>query len=173
MTLSNIHHYASQGDLAGIVQELANGVPIGAIAPYNSKAIHKARSLAMVDCLVAAGEDWAEMDRNLRPLVTQIQPLGVCDLPVEEYQRDRTPRYGTANPDAIAAPFWQQMVQCRWTAANARAHYEDTDRTIEPLQSGVINGLANHSPAYPMGGWWKLPENTKTFTIPTFTSTTI
>ncbi len=120
-------------DLAMVHVLLAAGANPAQTTSYNDKAIQKARSVAMVQCLVAAGEAIADMERSLRPLFTHVQPPDAWELPAHHYYADRYPRFGDRNPELMDSPFWREMVKFRWWAYAARAQYQDTQDYSHPV----------------------------------------
>ena len=42
----------------------------------------------------------------------------------EQYHDQKNPRFGASNPELTNLPFWQFMVQCRWSAWSARSHFD-------------------------------------------------
>jgi ankyrin repeat protein len=90
-------------------------------------AISRARSLAMVNRLVATGEDLAEMDVEMRHLLTQVEMPDEWELDIQDYQADKHPRFGDRNPQEMPLPFWREMVKWRGSAYSARAAYGDTE----------------------------------------------
>jgi hypothetical protein len=48
-------------------------------------------------------------------------------FPIAEdvYHANKTPRYGTANPERSNNPFWREMLSWEWTPSRARLHYGD------------------------------------------------
>ncbi len=51
-------------------------------------------------------------------------------FPVSEdaYRKNKSPRFGTANPECADNPFWHEMLRRMWTAQRARQHFGDFAR---------------------------------------------
>jgi ankyrin repeat protein len=103
----------------------------GAIASqstkYNRKAIQQARSVAMIERLLAEGELLADIDSAMLCRFTQVESPPVWTLDSQYYYADRYPRLGDRNPTVMASPFWREMVKFRSGAYAARTHYQDID----------------------------------------------
>ena len=79
----------------------------------------------IVDMLYERGEDLGKLeDTVLRDFIG----LGTApDLPVSEqdYQEGRFRRFGKANPERMAVPFWNAMVRCGWSGYQAAKQFGD------------------------------------------------
>jgi hypothetical protein len=49
----------------------------------------------------------------------------VLPVPAAEYRAKKNPRYGTANPERSANPFWIAMARRQWPPSRARLHFGD------------------------------------------------
>jgi hypothetical protein len=49
----------------------------------------------------------------------------VFPIPAAEYRAKKNPRYGTANPERSANPFWHAMARRQWPPSRARLHFGD------------------------------------------------
>ncbi len=50
----------------------------------------------------------------------------VFPIPAATYRAEKSPRYGTANPDRSTNPFWIAMARRQWSPGRARLHFGDT-----------------------------------------------
>jgi ankyrin repeat protein len=107
------------------------GAIVNQATKHNTKAIHKARSLEMIERLLEAGEEMAEIGSYWRRQFAKVDYPDVWDLPHQDYETDKHPRFGTHNPSEMAIPFWREMVKFRGGAYAARTYYQDTDWTQE------------------------------------------
>lgn len=92
---------------------------------YSDPLISAATHPAIIQRLLDLGEDPGRIDEEaLRDWIG----LGTRDeLPVSEadFQRDRTRRFGNANPERMNLPFWEAMVRCGWCGYKAARHFGD------------------------------------------------
>jgi hypothetical protein len=49
----------------------------------------------------------------------------VFPISTAQYRADKNPRYGTANPERSANPFWHAMARRQWPPSRARLHFDD------------------------------------------------
>jgi ankyrin repeat protein len=106
---------------------LAAGAIPSKSTKYNSKAINQASSIEMVELLLAAGEDLADLKPSMRRLFTKVAMPDEWELDDRYYQTDKHPRFGNHNPQKMSIPFWREMVKFRGGAYGARCQYGDTD----------------------------------------------
>ena len=95
--------------------------------PQPQPVIEEVRSIEVLNLLLAAGEDLKAAPKEIRRRVIGLleqQPLTVT---VDEFSRDRRRRFGTANPERIQAPFWEDMIRSGGNADTARTHFGDQD----------------------------------------------
>lgn len=59
----------------------------------------------MIERLIAAGEELAELDSSLRRLFTKVDFPGEWELASQYYNADQHPRAGAHNPEIIQAPY--------------------------------------------------------------------
>jgi ankyrin repeat protein len=106
---------------------LAAGAIASKTSTYDSKAISQASSIEMVEQLLAAGEDLADLESTVRCLFTKVEMPEEWELDCRYYQTDKHPRFGDRNPEEMLIPFWREMVKFRRGAYATRSKYGDTD----------------------------------------------
>ncbi len=116
---------------------LAAGAIPSQAAKYDGKAIEKATSVEMVERLVAAGEDLADIEPSMRHLFTRVDLPEEWELDSSHYHADKYPRFGDRNPEEMLSPFWREMVKFRWRAYTARYHYQDKEHSSGKSRKAV------------------------------------
>jgi ankyrin repeat protein len=96
------------------------------VIPLGEKAIHKATNVEIVRLLVAAGEDFDDMNREVRAVLLGLETEGEIQCSREEFLEAKYRRFGTANPQKMEFPFWTEMVKRGVNAYQARVRFEDT-----------------------------------------------
>ena len=90
------------------------------------QVIAEAQDLEIVRLLLAHGADLNQVNDEMRLALFGIQSDDMLDLPREVYLAGKERRFGTANPEEMAMPFWHAMVRNREPAYAARRHFGDT-----------------------------------------------
>jgi hypothetical protein len=49
----------------------------------------------------------------------------IFPVAADVYHANKSPRYGTANPERSSNPFWREMLRRQWTPSRAHLHYGD------------------------------------------------
>lgn len=87
--------------------------------------IRKTTSPAIIRMLVELGDDPALIEagalRDFIGMGTSPRP----DVENADFLRDRTRRFGNANPERMDVPFWKAMVRCGWSGYAATRHFQD------------------------------------------------
>jgi len=89
-------------------------------------------SLEVLKLFLEAGDDL-----NQAPTERKRELVGLGserDLRVspEDYQRHKSPRFGSQNPERMDFPFWREMVKTGGNAYAARVQYQDNDSFRKP-----------------------------------------
>jgi hypothetical protein len=101
--------------------------------PFGDPLIRLAGHPEIIGALIALGQDAAKLEAE--PLREWIG-LGTLDhLPVskEEFLKDRTRRFGKANPERMDVPFWRGMVRCGWGGYTAACYFNETFDRENPV----------------------------------------
>jgi hypothetical protein len=92
---------------------------------FGDPLIRSANHPEIIGTLIELGQDAGKLEPGpLRDLIG----LGTLDhLPVtkEEFLKDRTRRFGTANPERMDVPFWHAMVRCGWAGYAAADQFDE------------------------------------------------
>ena len=116
--------------MAGAVDAVRLLLDVGARSDRRDEdgdqAIPKAQDLEIVRLLLAHGADMNDVNDEMRLAMFGIKGGDPLDLPPEVYLAGKEPRFGTTNPEVMAAPFWHAMVRSREPAYTARRHFGDT-----------------------------------------------
>lgn len=119
--------------LAGAERLLQAGVDPGQRDTDGYPARLEPQSIAMAELLMAHSDELGYLWQNLFRQYTQVpEPLD-WSITRADYERDRSPHFGQANPQAMDLPFWREMVRWDFWAYGARQHFEDS-----PFQNRVI-----------------------------------
>lgn len=92
------------------------------------RAIEEAHDLASVRLLLAAGEELQDAPLAMRHAFLGLDDSGLLDVSQAAYEAGKRRRYGRRNPEQIAEPFWEAMVQTRLPAWAARSAFDDRPR---------------------------------------------
>jgi ankyrin repeat protein len=118
---------------------LAAGANVSQTKKYpNETAINFAISIEMVEQLLAAGADLADLEPCNRPLITKVAVPDEWTLDDRAYRTDKHRRFGDRNPEEMSIPFWREMVKFRRGAYIARRHYGDTNVLVEGVWDSAV-----------------------------------
>lgn len=87
--------------------------------PGDEEIISNASHPAIVGMLYERGEDLSKLEASV---LREFIGLGTADMLTvsnEEFLRNRTRRFGSANPEHMDVPFWNAMVRCGWSGFRA------------------------------------------------------
>ncbi len=136
-------HAVEQSALACFDTLLASRADWRRTDKYGDPLIRKASHPAIIRCLLDLGQEPGQLgEEALRDWIG----LGTRDeLPVsrEEYEQDRSHRFGNANPERMDIPFWRAMVRCGW--CGYWAAYQFGDRSSDrgkPVWSHKRHGMS-------------------------------
>jgi hypothetical protein len=128
--------FAVQQDAVDFVAMLLQAGADPKQVPENDQSnIFQARSIAVVRMLVAAGENFNNISRDIRSLLTKV-PDEKLQISLEHYQAGKHPRFGLANPELMLEDFWAAMIcSARTTAWGAKSYFGEEDEATEPVWS--------------------------------------
>lgn len=95
--------------------------------PEPEPVINDARSVAVLQLLLDAGEPLEDADAELRREYIGLPIEAPLECSKASYLADRYPRFGDANPERIESEFLQAMVTCGGNAYVARQKFDDHD----------------------------------------------
>ncbi|RYX81143.1 ankyrin repeat domain-containing protein [bacterium] len=87
----------------------------------SEKAIANAYSPEVIRLLVEVGQDLNDLSFSARAALLGFEDDGEPYCTREEFEEGRTPRFGTANPEKMDVPFWDEMVRSGAPAYRPRA----------------------------------------------------
>jgi hypothetical protein len=105
-------HAAEEDDAACVDVLIAAGADVDRYS--FGTALNRARSRAVVERLLAAGANPAELSNEGRRAVLGLPPdpdERLLDASAEDFRRAPTRRFGATNPEAMAEPFWIAMIR--------------------------------------------------------------
>jgi hypothetical protein len=118
---------------------LAAGANVSQTKKYlNETAINFAVSIEMVEQLLAAGADLADLEPCNRPLITKVAVPNEWVLDDHSYRTGKYRRFGDRNPEEMSIPFWREMVKFRRGAYTARHHYGGTNVLVEGVWDPAV-----------------------------------
>ena len=123
--------------LAGAVDAVRMLLEAGARADrtgeYGGQVITEANDLEIVRLLLAHGAGIDAVNDAMRLRLFGIADRDPLDLPRKVYLAGKEPRFGAANPEVMAVPFWDAMVRSRVSAYEARHRFGDTQSYDTPV----------------------------------------
>ncbi len=92
-------------------------------------------NVEILNLFVEAGDNMSQVSKEFKRVLVGLDKEEEIDAEkkivfqasLKEYQKSRSPRYGTRNPDRINDPFWNDMIRLGCSAYRARDHFKDTD----------------------------------------------
>lgn len=122
---------AQAGEVECVRLLIEAGADTSRVNDYDEAAISMAVNEPVMRLLIAAGEDIAEINRDLKrellgfgDSVTHAETLNVTE---SEYQSGCRRRFGKANPEEMKVPFWREMVRAGATGYQAKAQFDDDE----------------------------------------------
>jgi hypothetical protein len=79
--------------------------------------------------LVVAQPNYFYLDRSIRSRLTKVERphKDSWNLSTDDYLKDRHPRFGSTNPEAMNLPLWREMVKFGWWAYGVHQLYGVTE----------------------------------------------
>jgi ankyrin repeat protein len=98
---------------------------------YGKPLIAEASHPAIVRRLLDLGENPGDLETEVLRDWIGLGTRNEMSATQEEFQRDRTRRFGNSNPERMDVPFWRAMVRNGWWAGQAAGHFGDKTRDQE------------------------------------------
>ncbi|QDV80732.1 ankyrin repeat domain-containing protein [Botrimarina mediterranea] len=95
--------------------------------PTVTPAISDVQSVAVLQLFLAAGDNIRLAPREVMRSYVGLENGGDFQASAKDYEENRSPRFGSANPDPMDNPFWDDMIRLGGSAYSARKHFDDTD----------------------------------------------
>jgi ankyrin repeat protein len=121
---------AGSGEAWAVRRLLEAGADVGAVRDGDQSALSDAAGKEVVRLLLDAGADPDHLrDETRRELagLPRERDDDLLDASKDEFERARSPRFGTANPEEADEPFWRAMIRAGSSAWGARQHFEGAD----------------------------------------------
>jgi hypothetical protein len=93
--------------------------------PTAEPVIGYVQSVEVLKLLVAAGDDLNLAPREVKRLLVGLGNDVELSVAKRDYKRDKSPRFGTRNPEPMDVPFWHDMIRSGGNAYSARKKYDD------------------------------------------------
>ena len=87
--------------------------------------IYVAKSVVVARMLAAAGDDFNEINRSVRRLLTKVR-ADTDQISPEQYRSGKQRRFGLTNPELMSVDFWRSMVCNGISAWSARQEFEES-----------------------------------------------
>ncbi len=101
---------------------------------HGDSSIHCATDLEIIETLIELGADAAELEVGSLRKWIKLETFDALLVSEEEFLKNRTRRFGTANPERMGVPFWSAMVRNGWSGFRAAKHFsEDSYRRESPV----------------------------------------
>ncbi len=95
--------------------------------PENARSsIFWAKSIAVMQMLVMAGEDFNGISRSVRRLLTKMK-TDTYQTSLEKYRLTKQHRFGLTNPEVMTVDFWRSMVCNGFSTGEARREFNEPD----------------------------------------------
>ena len=96
-----------------------------ALNPTVEPVIGYVQSAEVLKLLVAAGDDLNLAPREVKRLLVGLGSDVELSVAKRDYRRDKSPRFGSRNPELMDVPFWHDMIRTGGNAYSARKKYDD------------------------------------------------
>jgi hypothetical protein len=95
--------------------------------PTVERTIKDVQSVEVLQLFLAAGDDLGLAPSEVKRSYVGLGNGGEFQASAKDYQANRSPRFGNANPEAMDNPFWSDMVRLGGSAYSAREYFSDTN----------------------------------------------
>lgn len=95
--------------------------------PTVEPTIKDVQSVEVLKLFLAAGDDLRLAPSEVKRTYVGLGNGGEFQASAKDYEANRSPRFGSANPEPMDNPFWSDMVRLGGSAYSARDHFNDTD----------------------------------------------
>jgi hypothetical protein len=98
-----------------------------AFEPTAQPIIGAVQSVEVLELFLAMGDDVNLAPRETKRAWVGLTNGGELSVAPRAYKANKGPRFGTANPERMNKPFWQDMIRVGCNAHTARTHFKDPD----------------------------------------------
>lgn len=95
--------------------------------PTVEPTIADVQSVEVLKLFLAVGDDISLAPSEVKRSYVGLGNGGEFQASAKDYDANRSPRFGIANPEPLDNPFWRDMVRLGGSAYSAREHFNDTD----------------------------------------------
>jgi hypothetical protein len=103
--------------------------------PKVEPLISHVQSVEVLKLFLEAGDDLNLAPFEVKRALSGLETGDKLSSTFEEYQSQKSPRFGSSNPERMDLPFWRDMIRNGCDAYTARLAFNDTDRIC---QSGPV-----------------------------------
>ena len=101
--------------------------------PTVQPTIADVQSVEVLELFLAAGDEIRLAPREVVRSYVGLENGGEFQASAKDYEANRSPRFGNANPDPMDNQFWVDMVRLGGNAFSARSHFKDADSLEGPV----------------------------------------
>jgi ankyrin repeat protein len=121
-------------DSLEIVRLLLNaGADLDMLDNSGKPPMNYVRSVEMARFLQQFGEDLNDLEDDVRAMLVALENAGQLEVSEAAYRKDKTRRFGKANPELMNLEFWRAMVRCGVPAWKARDKFDDREPVDGPV----------------------------------------
>lgn len=96
-------------------------------SPKSEPVISGVQSVEVLKLFLEAGDDLNLAPDDVKRALLGLETGGELRSTPGDYRLQKSPRYGSRNPERMDFAFWRDMVTSGGSAYSARAHFQDTD----------------------------------------------
>ncbi len=89
-------------------------------------------SVEVLQLFIEAGDDWNRAPNDVKRALMGLETGGTLRVSLAEYQANKSPRFGTLNPERMDVPFWKEMIRTGGNTYVARETFNETSPFTHP-----------------------------------------
>lgn len=101
--------------------------------PQAEPIIRKVQSVAVLKLFLEAGDDLNLAPNDVKRELVGLENEGTLGVTAREYRAEKSPRFGTGNPQRMDCAFWRDMVRTGVNAYVARTTFKDEKSLNKPV----------------------------------------
>ena len=122
-----LRHVMTQAEWRASMEETRASMREMGQNPAIEPVISDVLSVAVLNLLVEAGDDLNLAPTEVKRALVGLREDDTFRATPTEYRAQKSPRYGTANPQRMELTFWEDMIRIGGNAYSARQHFHDTN----------------------------------------------
>lgn len=95
--------------------------------PRSEPVISAVQSVEVLKLLLRAGDDLNLAPNKVKRALVGLETGGELHCTEGDYRRQKSPRYGSRNPERMDLAFWKDMIRTGGSAYSPREHFNDTE----------------------------------------------